>query len=337
MQELKGITRCEILEIKENPKNHYQYGKFVIEPLESGWGTTVGNALRRVLLSSMEGAAVTGIQVEEVIHEFSALPGVREDITDIVLNVKGLVLRSFSPEEETLELDVQGKPGEVKVVSARDIKKNANVEIVNPDHYLAEIEQDGHLSMKLFVNRGRGYQPAVEGNYSGYNIIPLDAIFSPIRKVNYQVLDTRVGQFTNYDKLVFEIWTNGAISPQEALENALRMVEEKFAHLLGLFEQKVGEASAPPVVDEVEEPEENAKEKIPIDELELSVRAYNCLKRAKIETLQDLLFMMQERPNELKKIKNLGQKTYQEILHKLEALGYHFGDDGESEVDKDEA
>lgn len=323
MQDLKSLMKCELLEFQEDPVTHAQYGKFVIEPFESGWGVTVGNALRRVLLSSIEGSAVTAVQIDGVIHEFSPLPGVREDVTDIILNLKGLVVRSYT-DSETLYLDVKGTPGSLRRVTARDIRPNPNVEIINPDHYLAELEETGHLTMRIFVGRGKGYQEAQEDTYRTYDIIPVDAIFSPVRKVNFQVMDTRVGQFTNYDKVILEIWTNGAITPQYAFRRALELLVDEFSHLLQLLKERIGE----PVTERVsgEEAASREEREMTIEELELSVRAYNCLKRARINTVRELLEIVQNRPEDLKKIKNLGQKTYEEIIGKLEKLGYRIGE-----------
>lgn len=318
MQDLKGLMKCELLEFREDPVTHAQYGKFVIEPFESGWGITVGNALRRVLLSSIEGSAVTAVQIDGVIHEFSPLPGVREDVTDIILNLKGLVVRSYS-DNETLYLDVKGTPGALRRVTARDIRPNPNVEIINPDHYLAELEEDGHLTMRIFVGRGKGYQEAAEDTHRSYDIIPVDAIFSPVRKVNFQVVDTRVGQFTNYDKVILEIWTNGAITPQYAFRRALELLVDAFSYLLQLLRERVEE---PVPGKEFEGGATSEEREMTIEELELSVRAYNCLKRARINTVRELLEIVQNRPEDLKKIKNLGQKTYEEIIGKLKKLGY---------------
>ncbi|MGQ9623491.1 MAG: DNA-directed RNA polymerase subunit alpha [Candidatus Caldatribacteriaceae bacterium] len=331
MQDLKSLMKCELLEFKEDPATWAQYGKFSIEPFESGWGVTVGNALRRVLLSSIEGSAVTAVQIDGVIHEFSPLPGIREDVTDVILNLKGLVLQSYS-DNETLYLDVKGVPGALRRVTARDIRPNPNVEIINPDHYLAELEEDGHLSMRIFVGRGKGYREAEEDTYHSYDVIPVDAIFTPVRKVNFQVVDTRVGQFTNYDKVLLEIWTNGAITPQQAFRRALELLVEEFSHLLNLLREHIGEPVARRVGEEAVPKEER---EMNVEELELSVRAYNCLKRAHINTVRELLEIVQNRPEDLKKIKNLGQKTYEEILGKLEKLGYRLGEKKDTGSDQE--
>jgi len=335
MLDIRDITRCDLLEWEEDHATKVQYGKFSIEPLEVGWGITVGNALRRVLLSSIEGAAVTGVQIEGIIHEFSSLPGVREDIIDIVLNLKGLVLRSYSDDEETLYLEVEGVPGELREVTARDIQPNSNVEIINLDHHLAEIDEEAKLSMKISVKKGRGYLE-VEGRdiKEDYNFIPIDALFTPVKKVNFQVLDTRVGQLTNYDKLIIEIWTNGAITPQQAFSQSLDLLAEEFSRFGELLKEKIVESEP---AEEVEEDEETSEAETSIEELELSVRAYNCLKRAHIDTVQELVSILQERPDDLKKIKNLGQKTFEEIVEKVEKWSSEVESKEEKGVNKSEA
>ncbi|HQE24749.1 MAG TPA: DNA-directed RNA polymerase subunit alpha [Candidatus Atribacteria bacterium] len=334
MLDIKDMTRCDLLDWEEDCTTKVQYGKFSIEPLEVGWGITVGNALRRVLLSSIEGAAVVGVQIEGVIHEFSSLPGVREDVTDLVLNLKGLVLRSYS-DEETLYLEVEGVPGQLREVTARDIKPNSNVEIVNPDHHLAEIDEDGKLSMRISVGRGRGYREVEEKDVGqDYDFIPVDALFSPVKKVNFQVLDTRVGQLTNYDKLIIEIWTNGAITPQQALSQSLDLLTREFSRFGKLLKEKTAEDEA---VEEAPEDETMAEVETSVEELELSVRASNCLKRANIRTVQELVEILQTRPEDLKKIKNLGQKTFEEIVEKVQKWTEEMEKKEEKEVSDDEA
>ncbi|HOQ67146.1 MAG TPA: DNA-directed RNA polymerase subunit alpha [Candidatus Atribacteria bacterium] len=334
MLDIKDMTRCDLLDWEEDRTTKVQYGKFSIEPLEVGWGITVGNALRRVLLSSIEGAAVVGVQIEGVIHEFSSLPGVREDVTDLVLNLKGLVLRSYS-DEETLYLEVEGVPGQLREVTARDIKPNSNVEIVNPDHHLAEIDEDGKLSMRISVGRGRGYREVEEKDVGqDYDFIPVDALFSPVKKVNFQVLDTRVGQLTNYDKLIIEIWTNGAITPQQALSQSLDLLTREFSRFGKLLKEKTAEDEA---VEEAPEDETMAEVETSVEELELSVRASNCLRRANIKTVQELVEILQTRPEDLKKIKNLGQKTFEEIVEKVQKWTEEMEKKEEKEVSDDEA
>ncbi|MDD3713861.1 MAG: DNA-directed RNA polymerase subunit alpha [Atribacterota bacterium] len=322
MPDIKEMMKFETIELREDRITRAHYGKFSIEPLESGWGVTLGNAIRRVLLSSMEGAAVTSVEIDNVIHEFSSLPGMREDITDLLLNIKGIVLSSSSPEEEVLRIDVRGNEDSdlPRRVTARDIQPNPNVEIINPDHYLAELNHEGQLAMTLYVNHGKGYQETSEKIARDYRNIQIDAIFTPVRKVNYSIVDTRVGQFTNFDKLVLEIWTNGSILPQEALKKSLDLLVGEVTYIYGLVKESMSDDLATPVDVALEE-NEMGEDKL-IEELELSVRAYNCLKRARINTLRELLEIINQRPEDLKKIKNLGQKTYEEIVEKVEKLGF---------------
>lgn len=322
MPDIKEMMKFETIELREDRITRAHYGKFSIEPLESGWGVTLGNAIRRVLLSSMEGAAVTSVEIDNVIHEFSSLPGMREDITDLLLNIKGIVLSSSSPEEEVLRIDVRGNEDSdlPRRVTARDIQPNPNVEIINPDHYLAELNHEGQLAMTLYVNHGKGYQETSEKIARDYRNIQIDAIFTPVRKVNYSIVDTRVGQFTNFDKLVLEIWTNGSILPQEALKKSLDLLVGEITYIYGLVKESMSDDLATPVDVALEE-NEMGEDKL-IEELELSVRAYNCLKRARINTLRELLEIINQHPEDLKKIKNLGQKTYEEIVEKVEKLGF---------------
>jgi DNA-directed RNA polymerase subunit alpha len=322
MPDIKEMMKFETIELREDRITRAHYGKFSIEPLESGWGVTLGNAIRRVLLSSMEGAAVTSVEIDNVIHEFSSLPGMREDITDLLLNIKGIVLSSSSPEEEVLRIDVRGNEDSdlPRRVTARDIQPNPNVEIINPDHYLAELNHEGQLAMTLYVNHGKGYQETSEKIARDYRNIQIDAIFTPVRKVNYSIVDTRVGQFTNFDKLVLEIRTNGSILPQEALKKSLDLLVGEVTYIYGLVKESMSDDLATPVDVALEE-NEMGEDKL-IEELELSVRAYNCLKRARINTLRELLEIINQRPEDLKKIKNLGQKTYEEIVEKVEKLGF---------------
>jgi len=230
---------------------------------------------------------------------------------------------------------VEGIPGELREITARDIKPNSNVEIINLDHHLAEIDEEGQLSMEILVKRGRGYQEAEGGEWDrSYDFIPIDAVFTPVKKVNFQVLDTRVGQFTNYDKLVIEIWTNGSITPQQALSQSLDLLIEEFSRFGKLLKGSMNEDLP---TEEVEASEEVIEPETSIEELELSVRAYNCLKRAHINTVQELINILQNRPEELKKIKNLGQKTYEEIVEKVEKWNKEVESQKEKGVNKGEA
>ena len=287
------------------------FGQYKIEPLEPGYGTTLGNALRRVLLSSVGGAAVTGIRIEGVYHEFSTIPGVREDVTQIVLNVKRIRLRSYADRQVKLWLQARGKG----VVRAGDIECPSTVEIVNPDLVIATLDDDNaYLDMELTVEKGRGYRPAEEHESLPIGLIPVDAIFSPITKVNYAVERTRVGQMTDYDRLIMEIWTDSTISPGDALSYAAQVLVQ-YCSLIAesskveeMVEEEPGGVSIPPHLYQVS-----------IDELELSTRTYNCLKRGGISSVGQILEMDAK---DLKAIRNLGEKSLQEIQEKLVARGF---------------
>ncbi|MDK2880485.1 MAG: DNA-directed polymerase subunit alpha [Clostridia bacterium] len=288
------------------------YGKFVVEPLERGYGTTLGNSLRRVLLSSLPGAAVTSVRIEGVLHEFSTIPGVREDTTDIILNLKGLALRMYGEGPVTIRIEAQGE----RVVTAGDIITGPDIEVVNPELYIATLEPDGRLFMEMTVEKGRGYVPAERNKKAEHVIgdIPVDSIFSPIRKVNYTVENTRVGQQTDYDRLILEVWGNGVLTPEEAVSQAADIIIKYLKLFTGLTEN---------TAEQDPEPEEEVDEKskileMPIEELELSVRSYNCLKRAGINTVEDLTQRTEE---EMMKVRNLGKKSLEEVDRKLAELG----------------
>lgn len=284
------------------------YGKFVVEPLERGYGITLGNSLRRVLLSSLTGAAVTSVQFEGVLHEFSTLQGVREDTTDIILNIKGLALRMYGDEPQIIRLEAKGEG----TVTAKDIKAGADMEILNPDLYIATLEHDGRLFMEMTVEQGRGYVPA-ERNKKPEQVIgeiPVDSIFSPIYKVNYAVEDTRVGQQTDYDRLIMEVWGNGAITPDEAVSQAAQIITKYLQLFVNLTEMPEEDDPEP----KEEEDDLNKNLEMPIEELELSVRSYNCLKRAGINTVNDLI---QRTMGEMMKVRNLGKKSLEEVENKL--------------------
>jgi DNA-directed RNA polymerase subunit alpha len=293
------------------------FGRFVAEPFESGYGLTIGNALRRVLLSSIVGAAITNVRIEGVTHEFSSLKGIVEDISDIILNLKQVVVSMDSDETKVIHLDIKG-PG---VVKAGDIELPHNVEILNPELVIANLEKGGHLRMDLYVQKGRGYVPQDQNRNPdlGVDVIPIDAIFSPIKKVNYLVTNARVGQKTDYDKLTLEIWTNGAIAPEEALTKAARILIEQFSIFAG-----VGEAD-----DDLEENVEKARQDElnenlyrSVDELELSVRSTNCLKNANIRLIGELVQIPE---NEILKTPNFGKKSLEEIQKVLADMGLHLG------------
>ncbi|MGB4503821.1 MAG: DNA-directed RNA polymerase subunit alpha [Syntrophaceticus sp.] len=288
------------------------YGKFVVEPLERGYGTTLGNSLRRVLLSSLIGAAVTSVRIEGVLHEFSTIPGVREDTTDIILNIKSLALKMYGDGPQTIRLEAEGEG----VIKAKDIITGADIEILNPDLYIATLESDGRLFMEMTVEHGRGYVPAERNKKEEQVIgdIPVDSIFSPIHKVNYTIEDTRVGQQTDYDRLILEVWGNGSIPPDEAVSEAAQIIAKYLQLFVNLTEIPEDDDPEP----EEEEDEEGKNLEMPIEELELSVRSYNCLKRAGINTVEDLT---QRTVAEMMKVRNLGKKSLEEVENKLDELG----------------
>lgn len=294
------------------------YGKFVAEPFEKGFGTTIGNSLRRILYSSIEGTAVTNVKIEGALHEFSALDGVQEDVAQIILNVKRLVLKYHAKGPKKVMINVKRK-GEV---TARDIQTDETVEIINPDLYLCTLTKDTKFVMEMDIARGRGYVPADRNKQeeSPIGVIPIDSIFSPIKKVNYSVEETRVGQMTDYDRLIMEIWTNGALSPEEALLYGSNILQRH----LDIF---VNYGEIP--VEEEEEEEEVDKEFMdmvnkPISELELSVRSANCLEAASIKTIGDLI---QKTEPQMLKYKNFGKKSLSEINSILAGMGLALGMD----------
>ncbi len=294
-----------------------KYGKFVVNPLERGFGQTLGNALRRVLLNSLPGAAVTSVMIEGVQHEFSTVPGVKEDVVEIILNLKLICAKVYSDQIKTVTVDAVG-PCEV---TAADIKCDDEVEIVNPDLHIATLSEGAHLKMQLTVEKGRGYvsadrnkQMALERKINmPIGVIPIDSIFTPIRKVSYSVEDTRVGQVTDYDKLTIEVWTNGTILPKEALASAAQILTNNMKLFIDLTVNVVR-------VD-YNEPENDNRDKVlemTIEELDLSVRAFNCLKRASINTVGELVQRNQE---DMMKVRNLGKKSLEEVEQKLQGLG----------------
>lgn len=291
------------------------YGKFVIEPLERGYGTTVGNSLRRVLLSSLDGSAVTAVRVEGVTHEFTTVPGVTEDVIDIMLNLKGLVVKSFSNDPQYLHLDVQ-RPGPV---TGRDLICPADVQVINPDWQICTLAEDGRVRAEITVERGRGYVPAdAHSHYKqAIDVLPIDAVFMPVRKVSYMVEPTRVGESTNYDKLTIEIWSNGSIDATEAVSQSARQLID---HLV-----PIAELSGKPVVPVAAQPQQQdgKHHSISIEELELSVRAYNCLKRANIHSLGELLKLTYD---DLMNIKNFGKKSADEVIERLRQFGLGLSD-----------
>ena len=300
-------ARIECVEVGQNGC----YGRFVIEPLERGFGHTLGNSMRRVLLSSLPGVAVSSVHIEGVQHEFTTIPGVKEDVTELILNLKSIACKMFCEGPKQLTIDVKG-PCEL---TAGDIRTDDEVEIVNKDLHIATLNEDGHLQMQMTLERGRGYVSADKNKTASMpiGVIPIDSIFTPVKKVNYQVEDTRVGQITDYDKLTLEIWTNGTLKPEEAISSAAKILTEHLNLFISLTDQVM------PVAQTVQEDEK--KDKIldmTIEELDLSVRAYNCLKRAGINNVAELVLKNQE---DMMKVRNLGRKSLEEVEQKLNSLG----------------
>jgi len=289
------------------------FGKFDIEPLDPGFGTTLGNTLRRVLLSSLWGAAVTSIQIDGVAHEFTAIPHVKEDVTEVILNLKKLRLKSFTEDPVTLTLDVKG-PAEVR---ASHIQATSDVEIVNPDLYICTLAAKGHLRMELNVERGKGYVPAERNKREGQpiGVVPIDSIFSPVEKANFVVEKTRVGQSTDYDRLIIEVWTDGTMSPEEAVSHSA----ELFTQHLNLFVRFRDSIEKHEQEMRGEKTGQNRLMDTPIEELDLSVRAFNCLKANEIQTVGQLL---QKREEELLALRNFGRKSLDEIKEKLVEKGF---------------
>lgn len=294
------------------------YGKFVIEPLERGYGTTLGNSLRRILLSSLPGAAINSLKIDGVLHEFSTIPGVREDVTQIILNIKGLAVKLFAKEEKTLEIDITGPA----IVTAGDIIADSDVEVLNKDMYICEVAEGGNFHATLTVKPGRGYVQADENKTEDMpiGVLPVDSIFTPIKHVNYQVENTRVGHRNDYDKLTMEIWTDGSIMPQEALSLAAKIMTEH----LSIFVNLTDEAQNAEIMVEKEETKIEKVLEMAIEELELSVRSYNCLKRARINTVQELTDKSEP---EMIKVRNLGRKSLEEVKQKLADLDLHLRQD----------
>lgn len=302
--------KIETIEISEDAK----FGKFVVEPLERGYGTTLGNSLRRILLSSLPGAAVNSIQIDGVLHEFSTVDGVVEDVTAIILNLKKLALKLYSDEDKTIEIDVKGPA----VVTAADIIFDSDVEILNPDLYICTVAENGHFHVRMNAKKGRGYTRAEYNKYDDMpiGVLPIDSIYTPVSRVNYQVENTRVGQKDIYDKLTFDVWTDGSISPEEAVSLGARILIEH----LNIFVNLTDETRKVEIMVEKEETQKEKKLEMTIEELDLSVRSYNCLKRAGINTVQELTDKSEA---EMIKVRNLGRKSLEEVKHKLSELDLH--------------
>ena len=306
----------ECLEV--NDTNNY--AKFVCEPLERGYGVTIGNSLRRILLSSLPGCAITGVKIEGVLHEFSTIPNVVEDVPEIIVNLKNVRLKFNDNEEKVLRIDVKGE-GEV---TAADIITDGTVEVLNPELYIATISEGGSLKMEMTADKGRGYNSAEKNKKPNQDIsvLPIDSIYTPVKKVNYQVENTRVGQMVDYDKLVIEVWTDGSLKAHEALSLAAKVMTGHLELFIDL-----SEATKNTLV--MIEQEESKKEKVlemSIEELELSVRSFNCLKRAGIATVEDLT---NKSETEMMKVRNLGKKSFDEVTIKLHSLGLDFASEDE--------
>ena len=301
-------------------KEDDHYARFVIEPLERGYGITLGNSLRRVLLSSLPGAAVTSVKIEGVLHEFSTIPGVVEDTTDIILNLKALRLKMHTDEEKTIRIEAEGEAG----IKAADIKAGADVEILNPELHLATLNPDGRLFMEMAVEKGRGYAAAERNKKADHviGVIPIDAIFSPVKKVNFTVENTRVGQITDYDRLMLEVWTDGSTTPSEATSLAAKILSDHLRLFIGLTENI---SDVETMVVKEEDPRERLLE-MTVEELDLSVRSFNCLKRAGINLVGELI---QKNVEDMMKVRNLGKKSLEEVEGKLAELGLALRDSNE--------
>lgn len=295
--------------IKDEEASTERYGRFVVEPLEKGYGTTLGNSLRRILLSSLPGSAVTSVKIDGVLHEFTNIPGVIEDVTDIILRLKGLEIKLYTDEPRTISIDAQGEGP----ITAGDIKTDADVEILNPDMVIATLSGEKEFYMEIVVEKGRGYRAAAKsGEFIG--VIPVDSLFNPVVRVNFDVKDTRVGSRTDLDSLELEVWTDGTIAPEEAVSSSAKILNDHLKLFIGLTEE---------ISDEVTmvEKEEETRDKIlemAIEELDLSVRSYNCLKRAGINTVEELTQRTEE---DMMKVRNLGKKSLEEVTQKLSELG----------------
>ncbi len=306
----------ECLEV-DDVKN---YAKFVCEPLERGYGVTIGNSLRRILLSSLPGSAITSVKIEGVLHEFSTIPNVVEDVPEIIVNLKNVRLKSEGEEEKILRIDFKGE-GEVK---AGDIITDGTVEVLNPDLHIAQVAKGGSLYMEMTAEKGRGYNSAEKNKKPNQDIsvLPIDSIFTPVKKVNYQVENTRVGQMVDYDKLVIEVWTDGSLKAHEALSLAAKVMT---GHLELFIDLSEAEKNTQVMIEK----EESKKEKVlemSIEELELSVRSFNCLKRAGIATVEDLISKSE---SDMMKVRNLGKKSFDEVTAKLHSLGLDFAQEDE--------
>ena len=300
--------------------NENNYARFECQPLERGYGMTIGNSLRRILLSSLPGTAITSIKVDGVVHEFATIPDVVEDVPELIVNLKNVRLKTFDNDEKMLSIDFKG-PGEV---TAKDIITDGTVEVLNGDLHIATVEEGGHLKIEMTAGRGRGYNTADKNKKENQaiNVLPIDSIFTPVKKVNYSVENTRVGQRVDYDKLTIDVWTDGSLKPYEALSLAAKVMTGHLELFIDLSET----AKNTQVMIEKEESKREKILEMPIEELELSVRSYNCLKRAGITTVQDLA---NKSESDMMKVRNLGKKSLDEVVNKLHSLGLEFAEDEE--------
>ncbi len=313
------VPNIDFTEISEDNK----YGRLVVEPLERGYGITLGNALRRIMLSSLPGSAVTGVRIAGVVHEFSSIPGVKEDVTEIIMNIKNLAIKDESTERMTVaHIDFQGEG----VVTAADIQVDANIEIINKDQVIATLNggADSHLEMELIIEKGRGYVGADKNKRDDWSVdtIAVDSIYTPAERVNMSVENTRVGQVTDYDKLTLDVYTNGTLGPKDAVSLAAKVLAEHANLLVDLSEN----AKAAEVMNEPKTDEKGKVLEMSIEDLELTVRSFNCLKRAGINTVEELT---NKTPDDMIKVRNLGRKSLEEVLSKLEELGLSLRDEAE--------
>ncbi len=316
----KALIKPKRLEVEEETLTEY-YGKFVAEPLERGFGMTLGNSLRRTLLSSIQGAAITSVKIDGSLHEFSVLPGVKEDVTDLSLNLKEVVFKLHSPRPRTVRIEAEDE----KVITAADIITDADVEVINPEQHIAILDKGATLKMEMTVKMGKGYAPAERNKEEDMPLgtIPIDAIFTPIKKVNHTVTNARVGQITDYDKLTLEIWTNGSIKPDDAVAVAAKILKDQLNIFIN-FEELPEELPSEDDEEKKKKELETLREQLTkgVDELELSVRSANCLKNADIQNIRELV---QKTEQEILQTKNFGRKSLNEIKEVLEGMGLHLG------------
>ena len=308
--------RIETLDMTPDGK----YGKFTLEPLESGYGTTIGNSLRRTLLSSLQGVAVTSVKIDGVLHEFSTIPHVKEDVTEIILNIKGLTAKLYSDSVKTVYVEAEG-PCEV---TAASIKADSEVEILNPELHIATLDEGAKLVMELTLDKGRGYVPAENNKteHTPIGVIPVDSIYNPVVKADYRVDNTRVGQQTDFDRLTLEVWTNGVLTAKEAVSWSAKILTEH----LKLFSDLSADASNSEILKESVRDGKDKILEMTIEELDLSVRSFNCLKRANINTVEDLT---EKTEDDMMKVRNLGRKSLEEVVAKLQSLGFSLKNDDE--------